>query len=78
MKDLILAQIHAHIGQSHAYVAIMAAVLANFDRLATFALRFIPKETIEAELDRINAAAKARIEKDASPVVAPIQVPPKP
>lgn len=39
---------------------------AKIDAVILFALRFFKPETIKAEIDRLDAMAKARVDKDAA------------
>ena len=49
-----------------------AAADARNDSLILFALRFFDAETIKDELDRLDALAKAQVDKDASAVKATV------
>ena len=68
--------LHAHLVQSHLYVALLSALagkLGYVDNVILALLRIFPKAMLEAACDRADAAIKARIEKDAAP--APVQSP---
>lgn len=61
LKQIVIA----HFLAVPAVAAAAAACLARVDSLILFALRFFPPEVINAELDRLAAKAKARVNKDA-------------
>jgi hypothetical protein len=47
--------------------AAISALVTNIDRVIVFMLRFFKPETIKAEIDRLDALAKARVDKDSAP-----------
>lgn len=49
-----------------------AAFVAKIDDVIVFALRFFDPQTIKDELDRLDARAKARVDKDAAAVKATV------
>ncbi len=67
LKQVVMAFVLNHVMAEPGVVGLIAAVLTNIDRLIVLALRFVPAQTLKDEVDRIDAAAKARIDKDATP-----------
>lgn len=61
-----------HIIVIPAVAACVAAVVARIDSVILFALRFFSPDTIKSELDRLDALAKARVDKDAAAVNAKV------
>ena len=55
-----------HIIAVPAVAAVLAYALGRVDDIIIFLLRFFQPETIKAELDRLEAVAKARIDLDAA------------
>lgn len=72
--DSINNVIWNHVLAEPGVAAALAAFVFNIDRVILFSLRFFSPETLKAEVDRIDAAVKARIDKDA----AQANVPPAP
>ena len=66
MNDLINKLVISHLMASHGFMVVAGIVLARVDTIILFLLRFLPKEKLEAAIDALDAAAKARIEKDAA------------
>ena len=71
MNDLINKLVISHLMASHGFMVVAGIVLARVDTIILFLLRFLPKEKLEAAIDALDSAAKARIEKDASQPPAP-------
>jgi energy-coupling factor transporter transmembrane protein EcfT len=55
-----------HILASHGIVAFTALCVAKIDWLIKLALKFVPAQVLKDEVDRLDAAAKARIDRDAA------------
>lgn len=64
--DWINTLVMNHILAEPGAVAIGVAFLAKIDDVILFLLRFFDAQTIKDELDRLDALAKARVDKDAA------------
>ena len=64
--DIINKLVLDHVLASHGIVVLITLVLAKLDAVILFALRFFSADTINAELDRLDQAAKARVSADAA------------
>jgi hypothetical protein len=58
--------VHNHLALSHGITVVVAVFFAKIDAVIKFSLRFFKPETINAELDNLDTAAKARVLKDAA------------
>lgn len=75
MQDLIVKAVQSHAVLYHAVLVALVGGLARIDSVIVFLLRFFPPEKINAELDRLEALAKARVNKDAQIKTPPPQPP---
>jgi hypothetical protein len=66
MNEIINRFVISHLMASHGFMVAAGVVLARIDTIILFLLRFIPKEKLDSAIDAIDAAAKARIDKDAA------------
>ena len=64
--DIINKLVLDHVLASHGVVVLITLFLAKLDAVILFALRFFSADTINAELDRLDQAAKARVSADAA------------
>ena len=67
LKKIALEHILAEPGA----VAVIAYALGRVDDIILFTLRFFPAATIKAELDTLDALAKARVDADAAKAPKP-------
>ncbi|MDE2098443.1 MAG: hypothetical protein KGL39_14415 [Patescibacteria group bacterium] len=65
MESLLQQLVVNHLLALPIVSAIIGGCLSRIDSLILFLLRFIPRERIDAALDAIDAAAKARVDADA-------------
>lgn len=66
MSSIIHNIIINHVMAEPGVVALVAVCIARIDSAIIFALRFFPPQTIKDELDRLDALAKAEVDKDAA------------
>ena len=74
INDMIQNMVLHHMMASHGVVAVLAVLIARIDSIILLALRFMPKERIEALLDAMNKAAKAEVEKVAAEPPPPTNI----
>lgn len=66
LADILLQHILGIAGVATA----LGALVQKLDAVVVFLLRFVSPEIIKAELDRLNALAKAEVDKDAKGPIA--------
>ena len=64
--DIINKLVLDHVLASHGIVVLITLFITKLDAIILFALRFFSADTINAELDRLDQAAKARVSADAA------------
>lgn len=69
IKTLVLN----HVLASASVAAALTGLVAKLDKVIALALRFVPKAVIEKEIDRLDALAKAEVERVAGQTDAPKQ-----
>ncbi len=72
--DIVKQFVIQHILAVPVVAATLAYAAGRVDDIILFLLRFFPAQTIKDELDRLDTAAKIRVDKDAALPPAPHEV----